>query len=73
MEKIAKAEQCREKLDEAEKEFNATSKLLVENFEKIKEARIYEIVQIAESLVHVELECTKGSRDVLADLLDDLS
>jgi hypothetical protein len=73
MEKIGKAEQTKELLDAAENDFNATSKALMENFEKIKEARIYEIVRIAEALVDVELQCTTGSRDVLADLLDDLS
>lgn len=72
MDKIAKAEQTKELLEAAEKEFKSTSKALENNFEKIKEARIYEIVNIAEALVDVELQCTKGSRDVLADLLDDL-
>ena len=73
MEKIAKAEQTKENLDAAEAEFNSTSKHLVENFDKIKQSRVYEIVQICESLVEVELETCKGSRDVLADLLEDLS
>lgn len=73
MEKIAKTEQTKEQVDATEKDFHATSKALVDNFEKIKEARIYEIVHIAEAMVDVELQCSNGSRDVLADLLDDLS
>ena len=62
MEKIAKAEQTKDQLQAAEADFHSTSKHLVDNFEKIKQARVYEIVQICESLV-----------EVLADLLDDLS
>lgn len=73
MEKIAKAEHTKELMDAAEIEFHSTSKALMENFEKVKQARVYEIVNIAEAMVEVELQCTDGSRDVLADLLDDLS
>mmetsp|Transcript_10779 Transcript_10779/g.19967 ORF Transcript_10779/g.19967 Transcript_10779/m.19967 type:complete len:375 (+) Transcript_10779:57-1181(+) len=73
MDKISKAELTKEELEAAEAEFHSTSKALVENFEKIKQSRVYEIVQICESLVELELETCRGSRDVLADLLDDLS
>lgn len=73
MDKISKAEQTKELLESAEQEFNDTSQALVDNFEKVKQARVFEIVQIAEALVEVELESTRASRNVLADLLDDLS
>jgi hypothetical protein len=73
MDKISKAEQTREILESSEKEFHETSAALVDNFEKVKQNRVYEIVHIAEALVSVELQCTKSSRDILADLLDDLS
>ena len=38
-----------------------------------KQDRVFEIVQIAEALVDVELKTCSGNKDVLADLLDDLS
>ena len=73
MDKIAMTEQTKELLEAAEKEFLATSQALMENFEKIKQDRVFEIVQIAEALVDVELKTCSGNKDVLADLLDDLS
>ena len=73
MDKMSKVEQAKEALEQAENDFHSTSSHLVDNFEKVKQDRIFEIVQIAESLVAAELQCTRGSRDILADLLDDLS
>lgn len=73
MDKIARVEHSKEVMEEAEKEFKSTSQALLNNFEKVKEDRIYEIVHIAESLVELELDTCNGSKDILANLLVDMS
>jgi hypothetical protein len=71
--KIESSKNSRGAVLTAKQEYLDASRSLLDNFDRVRDARVYDVIATAEALGGVELEACEKNGHVLADILDELS